>query len=142
VGDPCQIAADCADSGLHCVFAGQPGNSRCCAGKDDRCGGDADYCGWLVCPPGDFNGAFCASACIGPSCPPIAGTPGACDMGLMCCAQGDPGARGVFRTVDACSVSMTACPSEGCDCAVADPNVCDDGPFCCGPGGADAIGAC
>lgn len=141
-GDPCQFDAQCADSGMICDYVGQTGDFRCCAGESGRCGGDADCGGWLVCPPGDFNGAFCVSACTGASCPGIAGTPGTCGAGLMCCAQGDPGAPGLCLAVDACSVSMAACASEGCDCAVADPNACNDGLFCCGPGEAGAIGAC
>ena len=67
---------------------------------------------------------------------------GACDDGLMCCAQGDPGDLGVCLTSNACYVSMTACTDEGCDCAVQNPYACNDTLICCGPGEAGAIGTC
>lgn len=138
-GDPCQTDTQCVASGTTCDYVGQTDDFRCCGYEGSRCAGDADCCGWLVCPPGDFSGAFCANACTSTGCNCIAGTSGACDDGLLCCAQGDPGVPGICLTTNACYFSMASFNAEGDQCAIAAPNACADGLFCCGSGD---VGTC
>jgi hypothetical protein len=141
-GDPCQFDTQCVASGTTCDYVGQSDDYRCCADEGDRCAGDEDCCGWLVCPPGDFSGSFCAAACIGAGCDCVAGAGGAisgCDDGLICCAQGEPGAPGICLTSNACYYSMAAFNPEGAPCAIAAPNACAEGLICCGEGD---VGAC
>lgn len=141
-GDPCQFDTQCVASGTTCDYVGQTDDYRCCGYEGSHCGGDEDCCGWLVCPPGDFSGAFCASECTTAGCPCIAGAGGAisrCGDGLMCCAQGEPGVPGICLTVDACYVAMASFSPEGAPCAIAAPDACADGLFCCGAGD---VGAC
>jgi hypothetical protein len=132
LGDPCQYDTQCVASGATCDYVGQTDDYRCCGYEGSRCAGDEDCCGWLVCPPGDFSGAFCANACTSAGCPCIAGTTGACDDGLLCCAQGDPGAPGICLTTNACYLAMASFNPEGAPCAIAVQNACADGLFCCG----------
>lgn len=141
-GDPCQFDTQCVNSGTTCDYVGETDDYRCCGYEGSRCGGDGDCCGWLVCPPGDFNGSFCASECSSVGCPCIAGAGGAltrCDDGLICCAQGEPGAPGSCLTIDACYYSMASFNPEGASCATAVPDACEEGLFCCGDGD---VGTC
>lgn len=141
-GAPCQFDTQCADSGTVCDYVVETDDYRCCGYEGSPCGGGGDCCGGLVCPPGDFNGSFCASECTSVGCSCIAGAGGAispCDTGLSCCAQGDPGAPGICLTIEACYYAMASYNPEGALCATAVPDACADGLFCCGEGD---VGSC
>lgn len=76
-------------------------------------------------------------ACTSAGCDCIGGTDGACDDGLVCCAD-IPGGNGTCMTDSECSPS---CTGEGCGCIGGAEGGCDDGLVCCSsaPG---AYGAC
>ena len=77
-------------------------------------------------------------ACAGEGCDCISGVEGACDDGLVCCSDGDPGAPGICQT----DCGGGGCTSEGCDCTSGTDGACDDGLTCCALGDPGSPGAC
>jgi len=147
LGAQCSYAAQCSGVGYGVDCADNGGFvPACCLTTGQICAADLDCC-----MPNNCVGGYCGSGtqdassfvtCSSVGCTCIGGAQGACDDGMMCCVQGDPGAIGVCLPVDACYVSMASCTDVGCSCAVHDPYACGSDLICCGPGEAGAIGTC